>query len=728
MDKRDILPGEVWKSSIQAAIRRSDFFLACLSANSITKRGYLQKEIRDALNIWQEMLENDIYLIPVRMEDCEVPEGLRQFQWVDLFQVDGWTQLVKAIQVGMERRKDITEPATRESMLSELHPVHANSSASIQGSDIYSSYEAGLDRLLSQMRRDHPGYSEALTYQQRLIENIARSRQYGDTEIYQSNRAEIIAQLNRIALQELGMSFDEVCRPSTPTTRDERTGPGEDDMSRVRFVNREYELRRICTLNGAQFILIDAPAGYGKSHLLLEIRRQLCGLSGKPPEKPREDHPHIRGALVEFGDRLALERQVLDAICQQLDISPDSVASADNLAPEIVAIADQSEGPNHRLTTVVLIFDNIDQIPIERVKTWLLRDLITGLDKGLDATKSGVKLRAILAGRFIAGEWDALGKQHGLKFTLLPLSPFSRDIVEEALRLKAKDVGRSLDPPACSAMARGIVRVTGGHPRCMSQVIDRIARMKFSIHYEGPGNYFDRIHDGVFRDSVKQVIDELMKKLDDKVSDLLWQISVFRRFDQRVVNILFNSGEIEGFNSSDEAFASLTATTLITPPDSIETFHTDRIVRRLLMMAMEGENPGLCSRLNLIALHVFRAWLDGKNIEAVPRDDPTRYAGELPNRPKDQLQVALAQEYLYHYLWSIETLNEKALEREAKRLHDDLDSSLGAYDIPNQRRRMRDALNDDWELEDRIYYLAGGEEAGGALWERLLGWACGPAS
>ena len=104
MDKRDIFPGEQWKSRIPQAIRRSDFFLACLSANSVSKRGFIQREIRDALDIWQEKLDSDIYLIPVRLEDCEVPESLRDFQWVSLFEENGWTRLVKAIQEGMKRR------------------------------------------------------------------------------------------------------------------------------------------------------------------------------------------------------------------------------------------------------------------------------------------------------------------------------------------------------------------------------------------------------------------------------------------------------------------------------------------------------------------------------------------------------------------------------------------------------------------------------------------------
>jgi hypothetical protein len=115
MDKKDILPGERWKSSVRGAIRRSDFFLACLSANSVSKRGFLQKEIKDALDIWQEMLDSDIYLIPVRLEDCEVPETLRGFHWVNLFEENGWTRLVESIQVGMERRAEVSKHVVPES-------------------------------------------------------------------------------------------------------------------------------------------------------------------------------------------------------------------------------------------------------------------------------------------------------------------------------------------------------------------------------------------------------------------------------------------------------------------------------------------------------------------------------------------------------------------------------------------------------------------------------------
>jgi len=117
MDIKDLLPGEKWRSSIQKAIRHSGFFLACLSAHSVNKQGFLQREIKDALDIWQEKVESEIYLIPVRLEDCEVPENLHNFQWVNLFEEDSWTQLVKAIQVGIKHR-------------TESYPAHEKSSHS----------------------------------------------------------------------------------------------------------------------------------------------------------------------------------------------------------------------------------------------------------------------------------------------------------------------------------------------------------------------------------------------------------------------------------------------------------------------------------------------------------------------------------------------------------------------------------------------------------------------
>jgi len=137
MDK-DILPGERWENRIQQAMRSADFFLACLTANSVDKRGFLQKEIKFALDIAKEMLDEDIYIIPLRLEDCTVPDSLSGFQWVDFFEETGWPQLVKALQVGMERRTKVTKPDIPNSTI----PIKPDSSMETDTIDVFSKMPA----------------------------------------------------------------------------------------------------------------------------------------------------------------------------------------------------------------------------------------------------------------------------------------------------------------------------------------------------------------------------------------------------------------------------------------------------------------------------------------------------------------------------------------------------------------------------------------------------------
>lgn len=87
-------------------------------------------------------------------------------------------------------------------------------------SDHYTAYETGLTQLLLRFDPTQTQYQEALVYQQRLTENLATVRRFGDNETNRTERAQIIDQLNRLALTTLGVSFNEICRtPLSPPDR-----------------------------------------------------------------------------------------------------------------------------------------------------------------------------------------------------------------------------------------------------------------------------------------------------------------------------------------------------------------------------------------------------------------------------------------------------------------------------------------------------------------------------
>ena len=61
LDEKKLLPGQQWKIEIPKAVREADAVIICLSKSSITKGGYVQKEIKDALDIAQEKPDNTIF-------------------------------------------------------------------------------------------------------------------------------------------------------------------------------------------------------------------------------------------------------------------------------------------------------------------------------------------------------------------------------------------------------------------------------------------------------------------------------------------------------------------------------------------------------------------------------------------------------------------------------------------------------------------------------------------
>ncbi len=86
LDRRKLMPGQNWPRSVEDAINFSDFVIACFSNHSVSKKGGFQSEIRYALDCATRMPLDEIFLIPVRFDECRVPVRIqREVQYVDLF-------------------------------------------------------------------------------------------------------------------------------------------------------------------------------------------------------------------------------------------------------------------------------------------------------------------------------------------------------------------------------------------------------------------------------------------------------------------------------------------------------------------------------------------------------------------------------------------------------------------------------------------------------------------
>jgi TIR domain len=86
LDKKKLMPGQNWPRAIETAIQTSDFFVACFSRRAMSKRGSFHSELRYALFCAAKVPLDEIFLIPLRLDDCVVPRRIaKQTQYLDLF-------------------------------------------------------------------------------------------------------------------------------------------------------------------------------------------------------------------------------------------------------------------------------------------------------------------------------------------------------------------------------------------------------------------------------------------------------------------------------------------------------------------------------------------------------------------------------------------------------------------------------------------------------------------
>lgn len=111
LDKIDLLPGDDWQCEIPKVIKASDFVMVFLSTTSVSKRGYVQKEFKLALDVLDECPEGTIYLIPVKLDDCNVPQKFAHLHYVSLREPGALEKIAKAIRRHSSKVKDSTTPS-----------------------------------------------------------------------------------------------------------------------------------------------------------------------------------------------------------------------------------------------------------------------------------------------------------------------------------------------------------------------------------------------------------------------------------------------------------------------------------------------------------------------------------------------------------------------------------------------------------------------------------------
>jgi hypothetical protein len=116
LDKECLQPGMRWRPAIRKAIREADFFVALLSNRTGLRRGFINTELNQALEILQEFPEGQIFIVPVRLDNCDLPHhDLREIQYVDFFPDwdSGMAKVLKSFNIKRSTMTQNIEPTQK---------------------------------------------------------------------------------------------------------------------------------------------------------------------------------------------------------------------------------------------------------------------------------------------------------------------------------------------------------------------------------------------------------------------------------------------------------------------------------------------------------------------------------------------------------------------------------------------------------------------------------------
>lgn len=442
----------------------------------------------------------------------------------------------------------------------------------------------------------------------------------------------------------------------------------------LEFANRETELqilmKPIDNPGAPRYLQVHAPSGLGKTYLLrkagseYEAAGWLCAwLDFSSDERLR--HNAVR---------------LLERLNEQFEGGGERVRASADLAQRVMRARKQS----------VIFLDAVDLASGE-IRRWIKMDLIPNLEDRIHDPR--LRPCFIAAGRHPIREWAVYSRQ---RFESLQLTPFTDAVVDDLLRRLAREAGYDLPDDFFQSMTEAILFITKGHPACIKLVLQEVSSRDFTMTSQEVRQV------DTFNRTVGALLDyEMLTQVAEKLREVFKTLCVLRGYTPSLLVRLAEDCWIPAREHLDwNLERELQATHLVEIPDSNPLYRIEPLIRQLVALQMACNDKDKFLELNRAALGIFEELVAGRDKEG----------NELPDRPQDRMQVALAVEALYHQATLLE--QEGAGSREARNR---LQGQVKEYLSHRSTRESEDYWVDllvgltekDAELTTLIYELTG---------------------
>lgn len=457
----------------------------------------------------------------------------------------------------------------------------------------------------------------------------------------------------------------------------------------VGFVNREREMQQLASPTRPQFVVVEAPAGYGKTYLLRRIQHIINDRSANETCLYTTVPPYSGGAaeLVAYG---AHGQEVCRGHIGSVELVRQLVGQ--------MTAAGIDEG--------TVLFDAMEHLPSGTDEA---RSFWDGLIQALAIRLDGhVQFRAVFSGRRVESVWRGM-RRHRLGEPV-ELAPFGENAVAEAMQYFAvTKLRRKLPQARLRVIAREVVHITGGHPRAILGIAQEFATQGFALDLlrSSPGYAFSETENRrIVAAYIEPAIAEIYAPLSASAAHAMKTLSVFRVFNANVISVLIGRGLIASNESATTLLVELSSRTcLVSKTQDTLPFYHDAIVRLMTASWMRVTDPQRYMELTTLAVRLYAGWARGVDLNDVV----------LPIQPSAQLRLHFIREAIYH------TIDTHRIGPTPPKLKDELTTLMaslslnlvGDYETVTELQvQLQTLLDTDVELWEVLSRVAGDDVAG----------------
>ncbi len=389
--------------------------------------------------------------------------------------------------------------------------------------------------------------------------------------------------LSKDLIPEISMGAGAIQNEIERTNQTVRLDGLEDEN--IEFENQDRFFDQIRQHESSHIVLY-APSGVGKTYFLQHFRTRF---------------PDTRCVYIDL-KRFRVSNILREAVRQLRDDDRiDNTAGYQDLAMAINAI--HQNDPH--ITRFFFLFDSVDDNPDAVEFLFSLDNLIDEREfrrrlEGWQIARR-IDLKIVMAARNEVKPREIYRPFQ--KSTQIKYESFGRSSIQKMLENLATKRNTPVFPEVSKSISANVFYLTGGHPKCVKQMLFDLADMGFILPTQDEWSQ-------LYQRCVKPIIHEMLGGIDMETLIYIWNLCIFRRLDQRLLGGLLDRGILpmpagEKSRQARDLRPRLDRTHLFDSDDSTVTMTMNYALRHVLALNMQYDSPDRYEALHALALEML---------------------------------------------------------------------------------------------------------------------------